>query len=132
MKKALLMALVVLLIAALSLSAFASSSNPVASDITATLTGANVYSGSTLVGRGAYGKTTVPYTATWVRITTEAQYYPSGNPLISAWSSTNNNSSSVEHLNTEIGYTGKITAYGAHSVYNNGKTAIRYTTSANI
>ncbi len=76
--------------------------------------------------------TSVPYTCTWVRITTSAQKYPSGSALLPGLSETQNNSSFALHGRLARNYTGKMTVYGAHSMYIGGKAYIRYSTHPNV
>lgn len=76
--------------------------------------------------------TSVPYTCTWVRITTSAQKYPSGSALLPGLSETKNNSKFALQIRTAHDYTGKMTVYGAHSMYIGGKAYIRYSTHPNV
>lgn len=78
------------------------------------------------------GSTSVPYTCTWVRITTSAQKYPSGNALLPGLSTTKNNDSFVVQSRVADGYKDKMTVYGAHSMYIGGKAYIRYSTHPNV
>lgn len=75
--------------------------------------------------------TALPYTCTWVRVTSSAQKYPSGSALLSGLSETKNNSDVVVQLRFADNYTGKMTVYGAHSMYIGGKAYIRYSTTPN-
>ncbi|MEE1002524.1 MAG: hypothetical protein U0L17_02105 [Acutalibacteraceae bacterium] len=124
--------MVIIAMSAVGFSASASSSNPVSSDITASNVATNLYKNNKLVGRGSDVKTTVGYKATWVRASSEVQKYPSGSTFIANDSATANNAKSARYIRAKEGYTGKITIYGAHSVRNNGKTAIKYTTKSNV
>lgn len=76
-------------------------------------------------------ETATPYTCTWVRATSEAQKYPSGSSLLGGYSTTEYSADYAGHLRTAGSYTGKMTVYGAHSMYTGGKSYIRYSTLAN-
>ncbi len=76
--------------------------------------------------------TVLPYTCTWVRVTSSAQKYPSGSALLPGLSTTENNSDVALHGRIADGYKSKMTVYGAHSMYIGGKAYIRYSTTPNI
>lgn len=79
-----------------------------------------------------YCSTSLPYICTWVRVTSSAQKYPSGSALLSGLSTTKNNNSFAGHHRIATGYTDKMTVYGAHSMYKDGKSYIRYSTTPNV
>lgn len=60
-----------------------------------------------------------------------AQKWPSGSALEKNYTTTEYDADYAGHFRTFPGYTGKITVYGAHSMYVGGKAYIKYSSLAN-
>jgi len=106
-------------------SVFASQSNPVEYDLNSVLLTGNVTN-----GRSIRVLTMVAYNPSYTKAEGSAVKYPGGQAFISKASVTSY-SGSADLSRSNTGYTGKITAYGYHEVYSNGKMAWMYTQATN-